>query len=638
MSGLKDLSPEQRLALFMDQAKDYGFVLLDPDGIIVEWSVGAEHLTGWTATEAVGQSITLIFTPEDRAVGAPEAELNTAREAGRSPDVRWHLCKDGSRFFVDGVTSAVRDSNGKLIGFGKILRDITERKQLADASDRQASLLDLSQDAVFSWDFDSRCILYWNKGACEVYGFTSEEAVGHYKVALLHTLVEGGVEAIMDRLKKHRRWDGVLTHTRKDGTKIQVESRMVLHTDLGDQPLVLETNRDVTQKKRTEENLRELAADLSEANRRKNEFLAVLAHELRNPLAPIRTGLELIRMNSSNPATVTKVREMMQRQIDHMVHLINDLLDIARINSGKVELKKARVDLKTIVTTAVESSLPIIESKQHELIVDVPDQSLWLDADENRLTQVLSNLLTNSAKYTPSGGRITLSARKEDGKVIVSVNDNGIGIPAESLPRLFEMFSQVDHHLGQSQGGLGIGLSLVKQLVEMHGGTVSASSAGTGQGSTFTVQLPLAQDKEAIEASTDRKETESDITEKRRLRILIADDNVDAAVTLAEMLEIWGHTVKIAHDGLQALDMAKALDPQFALLDIGMPGMNGYEVAEAIRRMLGDRTVLVALTGWGGKEDQKRSREAGFDHHITKPVDHSALKRLLALPTNSHRK
>lgn len=397
--------------------------------------------------------------------------------------------------------------------------------------------------------------------------------------------------------------------------------------------------KDITEQKRTERELRQLAADLSEANRRKTEFLATLAHELRNPLAPIRTGLELMRMGSDNAATVARVREMMGRQVDHLVHLINDLLDIARINSGKVELKKARVTLKDIVASGVETSLPLIEANQHELAVDVPDEPLWLDADHIRLAQVLSNLLTNAAKYTSSGGRISLSARKENDEVVISVTDNGLGIPAEALPRLFDMFSQVGRNMTHAQGGLGIGLSLVKRLVEMHDGTVSATSDGPGQGSTFTVRLPLANSNAAANTLADPRMLERDLSEKRQLRIVIADDNEDAANVLAELLQISGHITQVAHDGRQAIEMIQSFKPDLALLDIGMPGMNGYEVAKAIRNTPQQRSMtLVALTGWGAHEDRTRSKEAGLDYHLTKPVDMAALNNLLSLPDSSSKR
>jgi PAS domain S-box-containing protein len=1148
MNSLRHMSSEQRLRLFANQATAYGILFLDDTGVIIDWSEGARHLTGWTAEEAIGQPSSLIFTLEDQAAGAPAQELDAARRAGQVPDVRWHLRRDGSRFFVDGVTSALYDEDGRVIGFGKVLIDITQRKCLADSAEWQASLLELSHDAVFTWDFAGDGIQYWNQAAHALYGYAPADAIGHHSHALLHTRFPDGVESVKASLRERGSWEGILAHTRRDGGELLVESRMVLRTDRAGHPIVLEANRDVTEErraqeqiqrtgqwmalilassiegiygmapdgvctfvnpagaamlgfsaaelvgrrlhglihhhradgsvypeqecriaeciaarrsariedevfwrrdgtpfpvsysvspmivegqctgtvitfadisvrsqaetqlresaervrlatdaadlgiwtwdaatdsgtwenerlyemfgispaegpinsarfiaefvhpddvepylaalrrametgerfhfegrfyrasdralrwleftgllsgdahgraqrmigtatditarkesdlalrdarirlqaalnaaeigtwiydirtdrvtadenmaalfgipddlvqagaslawytraihpddlqrvdgliaaairdrmpyeatyrvrgadglyrtaiargraeyapdgtptllpgvvldvtgreqaerelresearfrtlitsmdeafciidvlfddagrsvdyrfidtnpafdeqtgligaagktakelvpgleshwfetygrvavsgeavriveesptmgrwfdvyatriespenrrvavlfkditaqKRSEETLRQIAADLSETNRRKTEFLAVLAHELRNPLAPIRTGLELMRMDKAAPPSVTRISAMMERQVGHMVHLIDDLLDIARISSGKVELKCTHLLLKSVVAGSVEASLPAIEAKRHALAVDVPDEPLWLDADPTRLTQVLGNLLTNAAKYTPEGGHIALTARRDGDEVVLSVTDDGIGIPPESLPRVFDMFSQVGRNMAHAQGGLGIGLSLVRHLVALHGGTAGVSSAGPGRGSTFTVRLPLAR-RDAHEKGV-RADRAAEAPGPAGLRILVADDNVDAASMLAELLRLSGHEVRVAHDGRAALATAQAFRPELALLDIGMPGMNGYEVAAALRRLDGGaRTQLIAVTGWGAQDDRDRASAAGFDHHLTKPVDLAALNRLLA--------
>jgi PAS domain S-box-containing protein len=386
--------------------------------------------------------------------------------------------------------------------------------------------------------------------------------------------------------------------------------------------------RDISAQKQAEEALLRLAEDLARANRRQNEFLATLAHELRNPLAPIRTGLDLMRLNPGNAASVAKVRAMMERQVNHLIHLVNDLLDLARIQSGKIELKRERVVLQDVAAHAVEAAMPLVQARHHTLTVDAPPQPLALDADPNRLVQVIANLLTNAAKYTPEGGRITLALRVESHDALVEVSDNGIGIPAEALPTLFEMFSQSRHGSSYAQGGLGIGLSLVKSLAEQHGGNVAASSAGPGQGSRFTLRLPLAPDAPAPGGHPARQ-TPPAVAAHAHLRILIADDNRDAAELLAQSLQLDGHTVDIVHDGRAALAAVRASEPDLALLDIGMPGMNGYELAEAIRREpVLDGVVLAAVTGWGAEEDLERSRRAGFDRHLTKPVDLASIAAL----------
>jgi PAS domain S-box-containing protein len=361
---------------------------------------------------------------------------------------------------------------------------------------------------------------------------------------------------------------------------------------------------------------------LVEADRRKSEFLATLAHELRNPLAPIRNGLELLRLAHTKPELQTNVRAMMERQVGHMVHLINELLDIARVSSGKVVLQVERLDVQAVVAGAVETTLPLIEANGHRLEVDLPPEALPVEGDAVRLSQVLGNLLSNAAKYTPQGGHIRVAARREDGQVVIDVQDNGIGIAAESLPEVFEMFTQVARSIDRSKGGLGIGLALVRHLVELHGGSVVAASAGPGLGSCFTVRLPLAAAEvpNLPDVSTPQEAAQA-VGPSSGLRVLVADDNVDAADTLCNMLRLAGHTVGVAYNGEQALRLAAELRPQLAFLDIGMPRLDGYGAARALRALPGLGGVrLVALTGWGAEEDRQRSRAAGFDEHILKPA------------------
>jgi len=383
------------------------------------------------------------------------------------------------------------------------------------------------------------------------------------------------------------------------------------------------------------------AEALRDADRRKSEFLATLAHELRNPLAPIRNGLELMRMQSTgkstaNPALLDNVRAMMERQVNHMVHLVNDLLDIARVSSGKLVLQMRRADLREAIATAVETSRPLIDANGHRLEVDVPDLALEVEADPVRISQVVSNLLSNAAKYTPHGGRIVLAARieEEEKALAISVQDNGIGIATESLGAVFDMFTQVERSLTRSNGGLGIGLSLVRRLVELHGGSVLAASDGVGQGSTFTVRLPLVVATPATPAGPDAVRADAVQPQGqpgRRLRVLVADDNVDAAQTLAALLEIAGHETRVVHDGVAALAAASQFDPQLVFLDIGMPRLDGYETARRLRATPElEGAMLVALTGWGAEEDRARSRAAGFDRHLLKPALPADVEAVLA--------
>jgi len=391
----------------------------------------------------------------------------------------------------------------------------------------------------------------------------------------------------------------------------------------GETEFVLGVTQDVTDPKFAEEALKN-------ADRRKDEFLATLAHELRNPLAPLRTGLDVLN-RSQDAAVAVDTRKMMDRQLSHMVRLVDDLLDVSRITSDKLILRKEWVLLQAIAETAVEASRPFIEASGHALKLALPDEPVWLAADPTRLAQVVGNLLTNAAKYTPEGGCIELTAAREGSEVIVRVTDTGIGIPPEMLAQVFEMFTQVNRTLDRSHGGLGIGLALVKRLVELHGGTITALSPGLGEGSTFTVRFPLVE----ADAGGTKPPTTPEATPTQSpvsgLRVLVVDDNVDGAELLARVLQICGHETRTVHSGPEALDAARPFNPEVVFLDIGLPGMDGYEVAKRLRGEPSlSGAVLIALTGWGTEDTKRQSREAGFDFHLTKPAEVTAIERILA--------
>jgi len=375
---------------------------------------------------------------------------------------------------------------------------------------------------------------------------------------------------------------------------------------------------DISDRRRAEDVLRE-------ADRAKDEFLAILAHELRNPLAPLRHIVELLR--TPVPPDLKWAVDVIDRQTRHMARLIDDLLEVSRVSHRKIELRKQRVELTEIVRAAVETSRPLIEVAGHELRVTLPTSPVLLDADPTRVAQALSNLLNNAAKYTARGGRVWLTAERQGRDAVVTVGDTGIGIPAEMIPRVFAMFAQVEQSMERAQGGLGIGLTLAKRLIEMHGGTLQAHSDGPGKGAEFTVRLPTATTM-APEAESPSPE---DKTARPTVRILVVDDNRDSAESLSLLLQTLGNDVRTAHDGLEAVELAKEQQPELVLLDLGLPGLNGYEVAREIRRLpWGKGTVLIALTGWGQEEDRRRSAEAGFDHHLVKPVDTVRLRSILA--------
>jgi signal transduction histidine kinase len=375
---------------------------------------------------------------------------------------------------------------------------------------------------------------------------------------------------------------------------------------------------DVTERKRIEDVLRE-------ADRRKDEFLATLSHELRNPLAPIRNAVELMRRARHDPEIGERALAIMERQLHQLVRLTDDLLDMSRITRNTIELRQERADLRAILRSAIETIQPLSDAAEHVLTVHLPDQPLWISADFTRLAQAFVNMLNNAVKYTDRGGHISLAAYADAPEAVVTVSDTGIGIEPELLPRIFDMFVQVDQGSSRLRSGLGIGLALARRLVELHGGRIRAESAGPGAGTSFTVRLPLSA---SVDEHPPLAQPRRAVTEARR--VLVAEDIPDAAEMMRMMIESMGHDVLVATDGLQAVALAREFDPHVALLDIGMPRMDGYEAARRIRAALGGRVLLVALTGWGQVEDQQRAYAAGFDHHVTKPVEPEVLESLIA--------
>ncbi|HST00373.1 MAG TPA: ATP-binding protein, partial [Usitatibacter sp.] len=430
--------------------------------------------------------------------------------------------------------------------------------------------------------------------------------------ARLADLFSGGCESVVAeaRLVRH---DGAVIWAKLAASLSRVGDERGAHAVVAIE--------DVTERKHAED-------DLREADRRKDEFLAILAHELRNPLAPIRNSLHIFRLAGVQDPSVARVTEMMERQVAHMVRMVDDLLEVSRISRGKIELRRERVELAGVLRSAVDTSLPLIEANRHKLSVQVPPEPLVLDADPVRLAQVFANLLNNAAKYTPAGGTIDVDVTVEEGMAVICVKDNGEGIPQQMLSRVFNMFTQVNPG-ERAQGGLGIGLTLARTLVNLHGGSIEAFSHGPGRGCEFLVRLPL------VAAEVAAKEPLADAQgghELRLRRVLVVDDNKDAADSLGMLLEFLGAEVRVVHDGFAALDALESFQPAVVLLDLGMPGMNGLEVA---RRMREDPRVkgatLVALTGWGQREDRRRTSEAGFDYHLVKPADLGTLQSILSM-------
>ena len=624
----------ERFAKIVSQAST-GVVEMDTEGRITLVNQKYCRMVGRSEAELLGMSVAEVTAPQSRAGTRDALERLKAGAAGVALD-KYYLHKDGSLVSATSSVNALRGPDGEFEGLVAIVLDTTEsrrvQEQLRASEERYRTLFESVDQGfcIFEMIFDAsgKAVDYRflemnpmferHTGLVDAIGRTAREMLPGLDDFWFETYGKVALTGIPARFENEApamgRWFDVYAN-RIGGP----DSRKVA--------LLFS---DVSARKRSEKELRRLADDLAEADRRKTEFLATLAHELRNPLAPIRNGLSVMRLGGDNPAAVGKVREMMERQVGHMVHLIDDLLDVARISGGKLELKRQRADLRAILASAVETSLPLIEAGQHALEVDVPDLPLPVDADATRIAQVVANLLNNAAKYTPARGCIRLSVRRDGPDALIAVSDTGVGIAGDALAGVFDMFSQIGRTVDRSQGGLGIGLSLVRRLVEMHGGSVVAESAGANAGSVFTVRLPLAEladDQAANPPGGGAPAGDGGAG----LKVLVVDDNVDAAMTLSMILESSGYVTRVAHDGHAALQAARAFRPRVAFLDIGMPGMSGYDTARAMRAVEElDGIVLVALTGWGAESDRRRSSEAGFDHHLTKPVQLEVVVELLA--------
>ncbi len=515
-----------------------------------------------------------------------------------------------------------------MVGAVLVFRDITDRKRAEEARAILAAIVESSDDAIVSKTIDG-IIRSWNAGAERLFGYSSAEAVGQPITLIIPPERLAEERYILDRLVRGERIEHYETvRVSRQGRRLDISLTVSPIRD-GDGRIVgaSKVARDITDRKRSEEALRE-------ADRRKDEFLALLAHELRNPLAPLRNGLEIMRLAAGDANAVSQARGMMARQLGHMVRLIDDLLDVSRINRNRMELRRSRLLLADVLSSAVETARPLIDAAGHTLVVSLPPEPVALDADLTRLAQVFANLLNNSAKYTDRGGHIWLTAEQRGDDVFVAVRDDGIGIPAESLPTIFDMFSQVDRTIERSRGGLGIGLALVKGLVEMQGGTVTAESAGAGKGSTFTVRLPALES--CLEPATPETPEREPAANGPKRRILVVDDNRDAVTSLARLLRLVGNEVQTAHDGLEATETADEFRPEIILMDVGMPRLNGYEATRRIREQpWGQSIIIIALTGWGQQGDRLQSRDAGCNGHLVKPVTLPELEKLLAQLTAS---
>jgi len=636
-----------RLLASIIESSDDAIIGKSLDGTIQSWNDAAQRLFGYTADQAIGRHISLIIPP-DRI--AEEDHIISSLKAGRRIEhfETERVAADGRRIRVSLTISPIRDDSGEVTGASKIVRDVTLQRE-ADERERQLLGAAAAANAKFHAFFEQGAffagimdvdgtLLEANRLSWESPGFTTEQVIGK---PFWDTPWWAPSAPLRERIAAASRqaaageaFRAELPYFVADGSErvadvtiqpIRDEAgRVIFLAPIGVD--ITDRKRAEAERKRLEDNLRQLAAELSEADRHKNEFLAMLAHELRTPLAPISNAVRALQLGVRDDQTLRVASEMLERQVGQMSRLVDDLLDMSRITRGKIELRKQPIELASIVHQAVETVHGLYRSLDHELTVVLPPESISLDADPARLTQVVGNLLHNAGKFTDRGGHVWLTVEADGGQAVIRVRDNGVGIAAEHHRELFTMFGQIDTTLERSRGGLGIGLTLVKTLVEMHGGRVEVQSEGPGRGTEFTIRLPIST--RVLQATAPAP---PEPVRAAGRRVLIVDDSEDGAESLAMLLEFGGHETYKAHDGIAALEAAERLRPDAVLLDIGLPRMNGYEVGRRIRQApWGKQLTLVALTGWGQDEDRERSREAGFDAHMVKPVDFDALLKLLA--------
>ena len=612
-----------RLAAIVDSSDD-AIVSKTLDGIITSWNPAAERIFGYTAAEAVGQSIFIIIPP-DRV--EEERDVLARLRAGQSIDhfetVRRR--KDGTLTNISLSVSPVRDARGRVIGASKIARDIGDRRRLDEVLALLGAIVDSSDDAIVSKTLNG-IVTSWNRAAERLFGFTAAEAVGQSILLIIPPERRAEEDMVLARVRAGEAVDHFETvRRRKDGSLVDISLTVSPMRDSQGRVIgASKIARDVSARKRLERERVAMFEEAQQANRAKDEFLAMLGHELRNPLGAISSAVRLLGPPETVSERAILARDVIARQTRHLTRLVDDLLDVARVMTGKVLLERQPLDLGDVVTRHVTSLRATGKMQEH--VVNLETTPVWVDADVIRIEQIVGNLVSNALKYTPAGGTITIRVRQDEGSAVLTVEDTGVGMPPHLQSRIFDLFVQGERRLDRTQGGLGIGLTLVRRLVELHGGTVEAFSEGPDLGSRFTVRLRAIT---APRALGDASRPPGWSVASRR--ILVIEDNADARAMLRHLLEIAGHEVHEASDGRQGFEMALSIQPDVALIDLGLPGLDGYEIARRLRAADERRNILlVAVTGYGSPEDRERSLMAGFDVHLVKPVDPDLLAGVLA--------
>ncbi|MGH8199462.1 MAG: hybrid sensor histidine kinase/response regulator [Steroidobacteraceae bacterium] len=600
-------------------------IVTDVSGRVTFLNPVAERITGWAMADAIGQPFEKVFHIVNEHTGAAvEHPVTKVLETGGIVGLANHtilITRDGQRVPIDDSGAPVRASNGELIGIIVVFRDVTERKRADHTRGWLAAIIDSSDDAVVSKTLDG-IVTSWNPAAVRLFGYEPAEIIGKPITTVIPVELHAEEAEILGRLRRGERVDHFETiRLAKDGRRIEISLTISpIRDEEGTIIGASKIARDITERRRSERLLR--AAD-----RQKDEFLATLAHELRNPLAPICAAAELLKQAKSLAPELRAATAILERQARHMTHLVDDLLDMSRITSGRIRLQPEPIDLTELLRGVIETYRQSAETLRHQVTFAASGVPVYVNGDRIRLAQIASNILHNAVKYTPPGGRIEIGLRTENRQAIVNVRDNGMGIPPEMLEHIFEPFAQLDRSFERADGGLGIGLTLAKRLVELHQGRIEVRSAGRGKGTEFLIHLPTT----AAAPTRRERARDTDFDPSVSRRVLIADDNHDAAVSLSILLQSMGHDTRVVHDGIEALEEAELFRPEVVLLDLGMPRLDGYETARRLAgRPWAAAMQIVAVTGWGQEADRQRAKEAGFHRHLVKPVDLDALREVIS--------
>ncbi|MGO4552301.1 PAS domain S-box protein [Lysobacter sp. 2RAF19] len=604
------------------EVPDYAIFMLDPDGIVRTWNAGAQRIKGYTAEEIIGRHFSTFYPQERIDAKWPDHELLVASETGRFEDEGWRVRKDGSQFWANVIITRLLDDDGRLIGYSKITRDLSARRRheemLRLSEERFRLLVEGVVDyAIFMLDPEGH-VASWNAGAEMTKGYQAADIIGrHFSVFYPPEVAAAGWPAReLEIALEDGRCEDEGWRVRKDGSRFWASVVITsLHDEAGTHIGFAKVTRDLTDRRRVRA--------LEDEGKRVTTFLAMLGHELRNPLAPITNAISIMQLEPMETDRLRMCRDVISRQLVQITRLVDDLLDVGRITSGKIHLEMKPVEIGAALAGAIESCESEARSRAHTVTLETPEGPTWVSGDPARLQQVVGNLLNNAIKFTDRGGQIKVVLRRNRAFAEIAVIDNGSGIAPWRLQDIFNLFVQGEQDPSHSQGGLGLGLSLVQQIVALHGGDVAAYSAGIGRGSEFVVRIPI------VEAPAATREAEQDIPTSHTRNVLVVDDNRDAADTMAALLDRLGYRARTAYDGASALAEVRAARPDYAFLDIGLPDMDGRALAKAIRDEFGDRIGLIALTGYGQEQDRDSTLAAGFRDHLTKPLTVEGLSAAL---------